>query len=119
MELLQAMKTLSQDGKVVTKVKDEAWHEELNNMLQGLGVQYFVFDSPIANELIYELNIEEDTSEPTRTCTKCGEGMHEGYYVEAGIAEEYYCSTGCLEANHEHYNESESNVTAFWTTWED
>ena len=56
-----------------------------------------------------------------RTCSHCGNGMYEGYCIDAGL--EYYCSDECL---HKHYTEEEylelyddGNGDSYWTEWED
>ena len=58
-----------------------------------------------------------------RSCTCCGEGMNEGYFIDY----EYFCSKSCLSTEYPSdvweklYKESEANGgnDCYWTQWDD
>lgn len=117
MNLLQAIKTLSEDGQVLVKGQSEKFNTMLVNILDGLQVEYNMFDlmTDRGISIRYELVIEE-----TRTCGCCGEEMDEGFYVDAQYNGEYYCSETCLHTKYtkEEYQELYEEQRAYWTEWE-
>lgn len=59
--------------------------------------------------------------EPLRICSGCGKPILQGYLVEGGFHNEYYCSDACLHRAYtdEEYQNLYNEDEAYWTSWID
>jgi len=97
-------------------LKSECWIEDDGQLMT----------EPVSSDEEYDCVIEafcsyikENGIKYARKCTKCNNGMNEGYIIGNG---EYYCTDECLHKVYtiEEWNEmsEEHSEESYWTEWE-